>query len=75
MPRSHLDVSTGVDLVNSISRGASCLSVQVVALYKHGMVAQTAHPHIPFTFALQLHALTNVEPDVRKKGDIGFILR
>lgn len=65
--QSHLDVSAGVDLVNSISRGASGLSIQVIALHKHGVITQTAHPDIAFTFALQLHAFANVEPNDRKE--------
>lgn len=67
--RSHLDVSTGVDLVNCISRGTSSLSIQVIALHKHRVITQTAHPDVSFTFALQLHAFANVEPKDRKEGD------
>lgn len=66
--QSHLNVSTGVDLVNRISWGTSGLSIQVIALHKHCMITQTAHPHISFTLALQLHTFTNVEPKDRKKS-------
>lgn len=66
--QSHLDVSAGVDLVNCVSRGTSSLSVQVIALHKHCMITQTAHPDVSFTFALQLHAFANVEPKDRKEG-------
>lgn len=61
----HLDVSTGVDLVNCISRGTSSLSIQVVALDKHCVVTQTTHPDVSFTFALQLDSFANVESKIR----------
>lgn len=64
----HLDVSAGVDLVNCISRCTSGLPIQVIALHKHCMIAQTAHPDVSFTFALQLHAFANVEPKNREEG-------
>lgn len=48
--------------MNRISRGTSSLPIQVVALHKHCVVTQTAHPHVSFPFALQLHALPNVQP-------------
>lgn len=64
---SHLDVSTGVDLVNCVSRGTSSLSIQVIALNENCMIAQTAHPDISFPFALQLHTFTNVKPVDSKK--------
>jgi len=65
----HLDVSAGVDLVNCISGGASSLSIQVIALHKHCVITQAAHPDISFPFALQLHAFANVEPQDRKEGN------
>lgn len=69
MTRPHLDVSAGVDLVNCISRCTSGLSIQVIALNKHGVIAQTAHPHVSLALALQLYTFTNVEPEVRDKGE------
>lgn len=69
MMRPHLDVSAGVYLVNCISRCTSSLSIQVIALNKHGVIAQTAHPHVSLTFALQLYTFTNVEPEVTDTGE------
>lgn len=73
--RSHLDVSAGVDLVNRVSGSSSSLSVQVVALHKHGVVAQTAHPHVSLAFALQLHSFADMEPEDREEagGETGEV--
>lgn len=57
---SDLDVGSRVDLVHSITWCSACLSVEVVALYKHGVVTHTAHPDITLTTTLQLHAFTYV---------------
>lgn len=62
----HLNVSTGVDLVNRVPGGSSGLSVQIIALHKHCVITQTAHPDVSFTFALQLHTFANVEPKSMK---------
>ena len=70
---THLDVGAGVDLVHCVPGGAPRLSVQVVALHKHGVVAKAAHPDVPFAFTLQLHSLTDVEPG-RKQGNIGVCM-
>lgn len=59
---SHLDVSTGVDFMNGVARGAPGFSIQIVALNEHCMIAQTAHPHVAFTFAFQLHTFADVKP-------------
>lgn len=59
---AHLDVSAGVNLVHRVPRGAASLAVQVVALHEDGVVAQAAHPHVPLTFTLQLHAFADVKP-------------
>ena len=68
---TYLDVRAGVDLVHCVPGGAPRLSVQVVALHKHSVVAKAAHPYVSFAFTLQLHSLTNVEPG-RKQGKIGW---
>lgn len=47
---------------------AAGLAVQVVALHEDGVVAQAAHPHVPFAFTLQLHALADVKPGNREGG-------
>ncbi|TNN81219.1 hypothetical protein EYF80_008553 [Liparis tanakae] len=60
----------GVDLVNCIPGGTSSLSVQVIALHEHCVITQAAHPDVSFTFALQLHAFANVEPQDRKEGTL-----
>lgn len=57
---SDLDVGSGVDFVHGITWCSACLPVEVVALYKHSVVAHTAHPHIALTATLQLHAFTYV---------------
>lgn len=58
----YLYVSTGVDFVNSISRGPACFSIQVVTLNKHCVVTEASHPHVPLALTLELNALTNVKP-------------
>lgn len=67
---AYLDVSTGVDFVNSISRGSTRFSVQVVTLNKHCMVTKASHPDISLTFTLQLDPFTNVKPDQRAQCGI-----
>lgn len=54
--------------MNSISRGPSSLPIQVVALYKHCVIAQAAHPDVAFAFAFQLHAFPNVKPEDGEEG-------
>lgn len=71
--QSHLNVSTGVDLVNCVSRGTSSLSIQVITLHKHCMITQTAHPDISFTFTLQLDAFANVEPEDGKMYHLSYL--
>lgn len=58
----HLDVGSGVDFVHGIPRGPACLPIQVVTLYEDGVVAETAHPDITLSAALQLNALPDVKP-------------
>lgn len=62
-PCRYLDVSAGVDFVNSISRGSTGLSVQIVALNKHCVVTQAAHPHVPLALTLKLNAFADVKPE------------
>lgn len=62
-PCRYLDVSAGVDFVNSISRGSTGLSVQIVALDKHRVVTQAAHPHVPLALTLKLNAFADVKPE------------
>lgn len=66
----HLDVSTGVDFVNSVSRGSACLSVQVVALDKHSMVAEAPHPHVTLALTLQLNAFADVESALETRWNV-----
>lgn len=61
-PHLYLDVSTGVDFVNSVSGGSARFSVQIVTLDKHCVVTEASHPHISLTFTLQLDSFTNVKP-------------
>lgn len=56
----YLDVGSRVDLVHSITWCPARFPIEVVALYKHSMVAHTAHPHIPLTTTLQLHTFAYV---------------
>lgn len=61
-PCRYLDVSAGVDFVNSISRRSTRLSVQVVALNKHRVVTQASHPHVALALTLKLNAFADVKP-------------
>lgn len=70
-PGGYLDVSAGVDFVNSISRRATRLPVQIVALNKHRVVTQAAHPHVPLALALQLHAFADVKPERGEQKGMG----
>lgn len=54
--------------MNCVSGSTSGLSVQVVALHKDGVVAQTAHPHVSLALALQLHSFADVEPEDREEN-------
>lgn len=67
----YLDVSAGVDFVNSISGRSTRLPVQVVALNKHGVVTQAAHPHVALALTLQLHAFADVKPGRGERGRRG----
>lgn len=58
----HLNVSSGVDFVHGVAGGSAGLTVQVITLHEHCVVAQTPHPHIALPPALQLHALPDVQP-------------
>lgn len=62
-PCRYLDVSAGVDFMNSISRGPTRLSVQIVALNKHRVVTQAPHPHVPLALTLKLNTFANVKPE------------
>ena len=61
MQVEHLDVSRRVDLMDGVSRRSARLPVQVVALYEHRVVAQTAQPHVTLALHVQLHALADVQ--------------
>lgn len=67
-PCPYLDVSAGVDFVNSISRGSACLPVQVVALNKHCVITEASHPHISLALTLQLNPFANVKPGGEDRG-------
>lgn len=69
-PCGYLDVGTGVDFVNSISRRSPRLPVQIVALNKHRVVTQASHPHVPLALTLQLNAFADVQPERGEQGDI-----
>lgn len=56
--------------MHGVPGGAAGLAVQVVALHEDGVVAQAAHPHVPFAFTLQLHAFPNVKPGTEEGGDV-----
>ncbi len=58
----YLDVGTGVNLVDGVTRSSSSLAVQIIALDKHSVVTETAHPHVPLAFTLQLNTFTDVKP-------------
>lgn len=73
-PCPYLDVSAGVDFVNSVSRGSARLSVQVVTLNKHSVVTEASHPYISLTLTLQLDPFANVKPggeEREQKGNEG----
>lgn len=62
----YLDVGTGVNLVDGVTRSSSSLAVQIIALDKHSVVTETAHPHVPLAFTLQLNTFTDVKPAGQK---------
>lgn len=62
MEDPDLDVGSGVDLMHGVARCSARLPVEVVALYKHSMVAHTAHPHVALSATLQLHTFTDMQP-------------
>lgn len=66
-PCPYLDVSAGVDFVNSVSGGSACLSVQIITLNKHGVVTEASHPHVSLAFTLKLNPFANVKPEKGKK--------
>ena len=49
----YLDVCLGINLVHSITRGASGLVVQVIALDKHTVFAHTANPYLSLVLLIQ----------------------
>lgn len=72
-PCPYLDVSAGVDFVNSISGGSAGFPVQVVTLNKHCVVTEASHPHISLAFTLKLNPFANVKPGrgERRAGNKG----
>ena len=66
-PCPYLDVSAGVDFVNSVSGGSTRLSVQVVTLNEHGVVTEASHPHVSLALTLQLNPFANVKPVRREE--------
>ena len=56
----YLDIGAGVDLVNSVPRLPSRLSVQVVGLDKHTVVTDAAYPHVSLPIVVQLYTFTYV---------------
>lgn len=71
-PCPYLDVSTGVDFVNSVSRGSARLPVQVVTLNKHSVVTEASHPHISLALTLQLNPFADVKPGGKERGQQGI---
>lgn len=59
---SHLNISSGVDLMNPVSRRSAGLAVKVETLDKHRVVTKASHPDVPLTPTLQLNPPTNVKP-------------
>lgn len=57
---TDLYIRTWVDLMNSVARCSSSLSVQVVTLHKDCMVTKAPDPNITFTFTFQLHTFAYV---------------
>lgn len=58
---SYLDVGARIYFVDSVTRGATSLAVQIIALYKDGELGEAADPHIALTHYIQLHAFADVE--------------
>lgn len=61
-PCPYLDVSAGIDFVNSVSGGSARLSVQVVTLNEHSVVTEASHPHVSLALTLQLNSFADVKP-------------
>ena len=57
---TDLDISGGVDFVNSVPWCPTCLAVKVETLYEDAVVADAAYPHISFPTIVQLHAFADV---------------
>lgn len=66
----YLDVGSGVDFVHGIPWCPSGLPVQVVTLHEDGVVAETAHPDITLSTALQLNALPDVKPKNTQRANV-----
>lgn len=66
-PCPYLDVSAGVDFVNSVSGGSARLSVQIITLNKHGVVTEASHPYVSLAFTLKLNPFANMKPERGKK--------
>ena len=49
----YLDVCLGINLMHSITRGASGLVVQVIALDKHTVFTHTANPYLSLVLLIQ----------------------
>ena len=58
-------------LMNSVTGGAAHLSVQVVTLNEHCVVAEAADPHVSLALTLQLDAYTDVEPAREEETEEG----
>lgn len=65
----HLDISSGVDLMNAVSWGSTGLTVQIETLDKHRVVAKATHPNIPLSPTLQLNSPTNVKPAGKQRAE------
>ena len=63
-PPPHLDVCIGVDLMNSVSRGSTGLSVKVEALDEKAVIAEALDPHVTLPEHVQLHPFADVQPGV-----------
>ena len=59
---ADLDASSGVNLVDGVSRRTAGLAVQIETLHKHAVVADAAYPDVPLPQIVQLHPLADVQP-------------
>lgn len=56
----YFDAGSWIDLVHGIARRATRLAIQIIALYEHRIIAETAQPDIALSAQIQLHALAYV---------------